>query len=279
MALTATYDARSTFKKSRPSFSEKARAEHAFHQATQANGGYTQALRSLGRQITHIVRAFAPEDATKPWSEIHKAQLDHALRRYAHAIEPWAQSVGQVMLTRADRRNRTAWRAYTEEMSLGLRQELLSADVGAAIRSLLAQQVTLITSLPVSTSQRVQEKALEAMVLSERYPERTEEITQALAEANPQATQNWLNNQATVIARTETARAQSVLVQARSETIGADQYIWRTAGDSNVRESHRKLNKSVQRWDKPPLSDPPDHYSHPGQIWNCRCVALPIIPE
>jgi SPP1 gp7 family putative phage head morphogenesis protein len=105
------------------------------------------------------------------------------------------------------------------------------------------------------------------------------DIEEALEAAHPDATASWLRARATLIARTETARSASVLVQARSEYIGAEQYIWQTAGDWKVRPGHRKLNRSVQRWDSPPLSDPPDYHSHPGQIFNCRCVALPIIPE
>jgi len=105
------------------------------------------------------------------------------------------------------------------------------------------------------------------------------ELVEALAAANPDETEQWLHNRATLIARTETARTASVLVQARAQHVGAESYVWKTAGDWKVRPSHRKLNGTVHRWDDPPLSDLPDYHSHPGQIFNCRCVALPIIPE
>jgi SPP1 gp7 family putative phage head morphogenesis protein len=49
--------------------------------------------------------------------------------------------------------------------------------------------------------------------------------------------------------------------------------------DARTRESHARLDGRVFAWDDPPLSDPPDHHSHPGQIWNCRCVAMPILPS
>ena len=47
----------------------------------------------------------------------------------------------------------------------------------------------------------------------------------------------------------------------------AGQYIWRTAGDSRVRESHATLNALLRHW-----SDTPD----PGEDFNCRCWAAPL---
>jgi hypothetical protein len=191
------------------------------------------------------------------------------------------------MLNEVNRRNVTAWRAYTEEMGSLLRKELATTPVGDIMQDLLAEQVDLITSLPWDMARQVQETSMEALETSARYPERTAEIEEALARAHPDATQAWIVNRATLIARTETARAASVLVEARSKYIGANSYVWKTAGDWKVRPSHRAcanedregMGRGVYLWSKPPLSDPPDHHSHPGQIWNCRCVALPILPE
>ena len=95
---------------------------------------------------------------------------------------------------------------------------------------------------------------------------------------HPGATHRWLTNRATLIARTETARTASVLVQARAEHIGVTHYQWQAVMDARTRASHAKLDGKVFAWAVAPLSDPPDHYAHPGQIWNCRCVALPILP-
>jgi SPP1 gp7 family putative phage head morphogenesis protein len=164
-------------------------------------------------------------------------------------------------------------------MSAALRAELASAPIGEALERLLALQVGLITSLPTDAAERVQEASTAALLSSARYAERTPEVEAALERAHPNATEAWLRNRATLIARTETARSASVLVQARAEHIGAESYTWKTASDWKVRPSHRKLNNTVQRWDNPPLSDPPDYHAHPGQIFNCRCVSLPILPE
>jgi SPP1 gp7 family putative phage head morphogenesis protein len=207
-------------------------------------------------------------------------ELNEALHKYTVGIQPWARAATARMLAEVDRRNRTAWALHASEMSFQLRNALATAPIGPAVQGLLAQQVALITSLPIEASRYVQERSLQALHVGSRYPEREGEVEEALAAAHPAATDRWLRARATLIARTETARSASVLTQARAEHVGATQYMWLTAGDARVRLSHRKLNRRVFAWDDPPLCDPPDHYANPGQIWNCRCVALPILgPE
>lgn len=70
-------------------------------------------------------------------------------------------------------------------------------------------------------------------------------------------------------------------IQARySETLNAhfqrdalqlETYIWRSRDDNRVREAHAEYNDQVFAWSAPPIG------GHPGQDWNCRCTAEPII--
>lgn len=278
----------------------RARAEEGrsagFFRARKAESGFGASLRHLARQIARIIEAYAPQNGD-PIPPHGILRIGQALDDYARAIEPWARAVSWRMIAETNRRDKTAWEQYTQGMGAALRRELREAPIGEAVQRLLAGQVDLITSLPREAAQWVHEQALNALEAGHRYQERTAiesgwspelgawtreppprtELAEALAKATPGATEQWLRNRATLIARTETARTASVLVQARSEAIGVTHYVWKTAGDWKVRESHRKLNNSVQRWDEPPLSDPPDYHSHPGQIWNCRCTALPVL--
>jgi SPP1 gp7 family putative phage head morphogenesis protein len=279
---------------------EEQRQEEAFSRARNAERSYGAQLQALARHIRRIIEAFAPEDPDETWEPGDLARLDAALGDYSEAIDPWAQSTAERMITEVNRRNLTAWRQHTQGMGAALQREIEQAPTGERMAEVLAEQVRLIKSLPREAAQRVHEKTIEAIEAGHRYGERTalelgwdpeakewkrglpprSELVEALAAANdPKRTEQWLRNRATLIARTETARTASVLVQARAEHIGAESYIWKTAGDWKVRPTHRKLNGTVHRWDDPPLSDLPDYHSHPGQIFNCRCVALPIIPE
>ena len=75
------------------------------------------------------------------------------------------------------------------------------------------------------------------------------------------------------ITRDQTSKAIGQLTQARHRQIGIEEYTWRTAQDERVRDTHSALDGTLQRWDTPP------GVGHPGQDIQCRCVAIPYIPE
>lgn len=256
-------------------FAERAKAD--WTKAHNVANSYSLGLRKFAEQITIIIEHFANVDGIVPPESMPK--LNDALRRYTVGIEPWAKRTAARMLEAVNRQNLTAWRQHAAHLSFELRRALAEAPIGDAVDGLLAQQVSLITSLPMEAAQRVHEASLEALTIGSRYPDQTAEIEEALEAAHPDATKQWLRTRANLIARTETARAQSVLTQVRAEFVGSTHYVWKTSSDWKVRPSHKKLSDTVQAWSAPPLCDPPDHYAHPGSIWNCRCVALPIIGD
>lgn len=272
-------DESQTERRTRTRREERTRSQargEGFRASRNAQRSYEARLRRYARQIADIIRAFEENGIVPPERQ---PALIHALLLYKQASQPWAAGVAGRLIAEVDRRDLAAWQQYTAGMSAALRAELVRAPTGEAMRMLLATQVDLITSLPPDAGRRVHELTLQALERGSRYPDLKAEIAEALERAYPDTTEAWLLNRATLIARTETARTASVLTQARAEHVGAEEYVWRTAGDARVRPSHKRLNGTVHRWDEPPLSDPPDHHSHPGQIWNCRCVALPILPE
>lgn len=48
-------------------------------------------------------------------------------------------------------------------------------------------------------------------------------------------------------------------------------YIWRTRGDGKVRPEHAANNGKIFAWDSPPST------GHPGEDYNCRCIAEPYV--
>ena len=91
-------------------------------------------------------------------------------------------------------------------------------------------------------------------------------------------------NRALFIARDQTAKLNSDLTKQQQEDAGVEEYVWDSSGDSRVRECHAYLNGKTFRWD-----DPPEMWymtkrrgrvytgrrCHPGEDYQCRCVALP----
>ncbi|MBW6494007.1 MAG: hypothetical protein K0B16_05535 [Burkholderiaceae bacterium] len=60
--------------------------------------------------------------------------------------------------------------------------------------------------------------------------------------------------------------------QLRQQDLGIERYIWRSQDDAKVRDSHADFDDQVFRWDLPPAG------GHPGQAFNCRCFAEPVVP-
>src|SRR5690606_18026343 len=75
-------------------------------------------------------------------------------------------------------------------------------------------------------------------------------------------------------AREQIGKLNPKIQQERQQAPGAETCIWRTSKDSRVRESHRALDGTTQRWDTPPIVDEKTgRRAHPGEDFQCRCRA------
>ncbi|MBZ9939149.1 minor capsid protein [Mesorhizobium sp. BR1-1-16] len=257
LSLTMTKDeATNSSRRKRSSKSEWTRAR-------KAESGYARQLRKIARHVGEIVGAHDPES---PGSAETIASV---LERYSSVIEGWAKATGRSMVAEVARRDKAAWEARSSEMGRLLREEIADAPTGRAMREALDRQTALITSLPREAAQRVRDLTREGIIKGTRASEVAAEIMK---------TGEVTEGRANTIARTETSRTATELTKARAESIGSTHFIWHTAGDSDVRPSHKSLNGKTFRWDQPPECDP-GHHALPGGIWNCRCWAEPVIPE
>jgi len=91
---------------------------------------------------------------------------------------------------------------------------------------------------------------------------------------------------AKLIARDQIASLQGDITRVRQQSLGVQRYIWRTAQDERVRDSHRDREGEVFVWGEPiqpqlaekgleiDTVDGP-----PGKPINCRCYAEPVISD
>lgn len=198
----------------------------------------------------------------------HTDKIVQALKDYAQLIGPWARSVASAMIADVYRRDKGMWKKAGQELGAGIRKQLDSAPVGTVFAELQDQQVSLIKSLPLEAAKRVHELTEKSLVDGRRAAE----IAKAIQE-----TGLVTDARARLIARTETARASSNLVQARSQWAGSVGYIWRTSKDLNVRESHDEMEGVYVKWTEPPTLD--GLTGHAGTLPNCRCYAEPVFPD
>lgn len=230
--------------------------------ASRAERQYQSSLSQVARQVGSIINGFPPGDpAAEP-------TITTMLDRYADLLNDWAVSTASKMLVEVNQQDRKAWAVMTENMSKAPREEIRNAPTGQVMQGLLAEQVTLIKSIPLDAAKRVHELTLQGIEDGTRASEIAKEI---------QRSGEVSESKAKLIARTEVARTASTLTEARARSVGSEGYIWRTSGDSDVRHSHAEMNGKFVRWDSPPTLD--KMTGHAGCFPNCRCYPEPVIPE
>lgn len=251
--------------------------KRAFKYARRVETQYAVALRSLASQIGAIVRHYHDETA------LGAAYIRAHLARYADLIDPWAHSVAHKMVSETAARDRAQWARISSSMRRNLIQQIDKAPIGPAFADLMQQQVGLIKSLPLDAAQDVQDMMIQNLSNGARPAGNVPQIADLLRSRNEgfaNEVEEKVRNRANLIARTESTRAATTLLEARSEYIGADQYIWHTSHDADVREDHRILDGKAFYWRDPPIADRRSGTrANPGCIWRCRCWAEPIIVD
>lgn len=235
----------------------------AFIRAKKIERGYTRQLRKIARHVGDIVNGYDLSNLSGAADAIRAA-----LERYASLIAPWAASVGARMVAETAQADRRAWMRLSQEMGRALRREIDSAPTGHLLLQLQQEQIEYITSIPRDAGERVQKLALEGLSTGRRYPEIVKEIL---------ASGSVSRSRAELIAATETAKASSMLVQARAEHVGSTHYAWETTGDEAVRPSHRAMQGKIVAFNDPPTLD--GLTGHAGQLPRCRCFMRPILTE
>lgn len=86
------------------------------------------------------------------------------------------------------------------------------------------------------------------------------------------------SRRAELIARDQVLKANGELNKQRQQAAGVERYIWSAGADDRVRPMHRDLDGKTFRWDDPPVTNPQGDRNHPGQDYQCRCGAIPLMP-
>jgi SPP1 gp7 family putative phage head morphogenesis protein len=75
------------------------------------------------------------------------------------------------------------------------------------------------------------------------------------------------------IARDQVAKLNGKLTELRQKEVGVEKYIWRAVQDGATRASHLRNHGKTFSWDDPPET------GHPGEDFQCRCTAEPVLDE
>lgn len=226
---------------------------------------YGRQLRKIAQHIDDISRGF---DAT---TEAGQQAIQRHLKSYAATLTPWAEANADRMLAEVAAADGKRWRRLSAEIGRGVEREIQSAPIDRVFREMKADQVRLITSLPTEAAERVHDLVTKGLAKGQRADTIAAQIYE---------TGLVTKSRANLIATTEVSRAAATFTQARAEGVGSTHYKWLSAGDSDVRHDHKVLNGKIFAWAEPPIAEIRSGIrAHPGCIWRCRCIAIPILPE
>jgi SPP1 gp7 family putative phage head morphogenesis protein len=194
---------------------------------------------------------------TRGWFEVSSASLPQPRFRDAAPVS-----------TPPPRARRYPWGVNPlATLSIIRGQEEIEAAFQAAVRA----NVELITSVPDDFFDHMEELLFEHVATAERWESLAVKIREGIAQAN-----NFSDYRVELIARDQSSKMASAFNRARSQAVGIDAYIWQTAGDERVRETHAANDGQIFTFEEgAPIDD--GAMGNPGDDINCRCVALPYV--
>ena len=246
---------------------------------------YTRALVAVAAELNaEILAALADEglpaprvDAADGAAPFDKGDLLARIRRLAERV---VKRRGSAMSTEIDAVAANVGNVTKAEWSrqakaaVGVDLSAVEPNLAPLTERFRRENLDLIVSMAKDKVARVK------AILDDAPNARVETIRDRILEEG-----EVTKRQAALIARDQVLSLNGQVAQARHEAAGITQYVWRTSGDGDVRPDHKALNGKVFSYDEPPVVNASEvrrgraeRREHPGQDYQCRCTAEPVIP-
>lgn len=178
-----------------------------------------------------------------------------------------AENIAQGFINRGNIQNQA-------EVSTNLKNQT-GVDLAAYLRSspnivervneLTVSNIQLIKSIRTQYLDKVQNAVMQAMVQGALNKDLAEQLKKLGKD---------VESRAMLIARDQSSKLNAALTRARHEDLGVKKYMWSTAGDERVRDSHAEKDGQIFEY-----ANPPADTGHPGHDVNCRCVQIAVFDE
>lgn len=226
--------------------------------------GLTRQLKKdTQEQILPLLKTLQAEYVNDAYARTLEQAFEN-LRRNYQDIDRNAKIVANSFTEDMNQTNKKRfYKAMEGAVGIDLNNILQSEGLEDIMYATTRENVALIKTIPEEYFKRIETIVFTGTTQGRRATSMIQEI---------QKVGKVTENRARLIARDQSSKLNSALNQQRSQNLGVEEYVWRTAGDERVRDSHKTKNGKVFRWDNPPKDT-----GHPGQDIQCRCVAQPII--
>lgn len=143
------------------------------------------------------------------------------------------------------------------------------AGIGGIVEQARERNIQLVTS----AAQGYVEQVRAVLADPDNLGLRVEDLADELEERA-----NVSQSRAELIARDQTLKLNGAITKHRQVAAGVERYTWSTSLDERVRPGHADLEGEMFSWDDPPDTGDGEH-CHPGEDFQCRCIADPVIEE
>jgi SPP1 gp7 family putative phage head morphogenesis protein len=251
-----------------------------YNAATQDK--YVKALTSLVKQMTaqtlREVRAWAdsagldgvamdadPASQARILTNKLKAKFDSLFGRKA-------KTLADRMVANAAGNSKTNLHTSLKTLSggLSLKTDLLTSDLKTVLTATVAENVSLIKSIPTDYFNQIQGDIFRAITTGQGVAD----IVPALEEYEGVTLRRARN-----IALDQTRKAYNNINKHRMEAVGIKQFQWvHSGGGQKPRELHVEMDGNIYSFDDLPVIDErTGERGIPGQAINCRCTMVPVV--
>lgn len=147
---------------------------------------------------------------------------------------------------------------------LGIDPIIRDPSLGTRMAGFVAENVSLIKSLPVQLAFEVEQLLTRAIQSGMLWKDLAKELD---------ARFKFGEDRAKLIARDQVGKFHGQLAATRQQEIGCVRFTWRTVRDNRVRPKHRQYEGKTFLYTKPPDGE------MPGVPINCRCYPEPVFDE
>ncbi|MGZ9981544.1 phage head morphogenesis protein [Bordetella bronchiseptica] len=224
--------------------------------------------RSLVYWLTAAYRRNVPEIAQdeSPATALTKMMRRLAKqwqRRFDEAAQPVASEFAETSMSAADISLRNALRQKGFSV-----QFQLTRAANDVFQATVQENVGLIKSIAAEHLQEVQGMVMRSVTQGRDLEGLVEDL---------QKRYGVTKRRAAFIARDQNNKATATITRVRQQGLGIKQAKWRhSRGGKHPRKSHQEADGKVYDVDQGMLID--GEYIRPGELPNCRCVAISIIP-
>ena len=220
-------------------------------------------VKAVVSEIVPLLKELEPEFVADTYAETLQEAFDNLRERFEVATAA-ARALASEFTSRVDTSTRTRFiNSIRESIGVDVNRIVVNEGIEDILVASTRKNVSLIKSIPEKYFDELERIVFDNTIRGSNADSMIDQIVKLNGSTE---------NRARLIARDQTSKLNAALNQKRQQNLGVEEYVWRTAGDSDVRDTHSKNNGKVFRWDSPPADT-----GHPGEDPQCRCIPQAVI--